>query len=103
MTSTTTQPQVRAQEARPSASPAVAVHGVHKAFRLPHQQYHTLKERALHPFRGSTFDVLQWCKPVFGPASRSLPQLPLGVNAAGELIAQGDFTEPVGPAYWNRE
>ena len=41
------------------AQPAVAVRGVSKAFRLPHQQYHTLKERALHPFRSRTFDVLQ--------------------------------------------
>ena len=32
---------------------------VSKAFRLPHQRYHTLKERALHPFRGNTYDVLQ--------------------------------------------
>jgi ABC-type polysaccharide/polyol phosphate transport system ATPase subunit len=32
---------------------------VSKAFRLPHQRYHTLKERALHPFRSSTYDVLQ--------------------------------------------
>ena len=27
---------------------------VSKTFRLPHQQYHTLKERALHPFRART-------------------------------------------------
>ncbi|HEV2982115.1 MAG TPA: ABC transporter ATP-binding protein [Solirubrobacteraceae bacterium] len=33
--------------------------GVSKTFKLPHQQYHTLKERALHPFRARTFDVLQ--------------------------------------------
>lgn len=32
---------------------------VSKAFRLPHRQYHTLKERALHPFRTNTFDILQ--------------------------------------------
>jgi ABC-type polysaccharide/polyol phosphate transport system ATPase subunit len=32
---------------------------VDKAFKLPHQQYHTLKERALHPFRKDTYDVLQ--------------------------------------------
>jgi ABC-2 type transport system ATP-binding protein len=32
---------------------------ISKAFRLPHQQYHTLKERALHPFHSRTFDVLQ--------------------------------------------
>ena len=30
-----------------------------KSFLLPHQQYHTLKERALHPFRSDTYDVLQ--------------------------------------------
>ena len=31
--------------------PAVLVDDVHKTFRLPHEQVHTLKERALHPFR----------------------------------------------------
>jgi ABC-type polysaccharide/polyol phosphate transport system ATPase subunit len=32
---------------------------VSKAFRLPHQQYSTLKERALHPFNSRSFEVLQ--------------------------------------------
>ncbi len=40
------------------APPAVEAHHVSKTFRLPHQQYHTLKERALHPFRSMTFDEL---------------------------------------------
>jgi len=40
-------------------APAVSVQGVSKAFKLPHRQYHTLKERALHPFHSRTFDVLQ--------------------------------------------
>jgi ABC-type polysaccharide/polyol phosphate transport system ATPase subunit len=39
--------------------PAVSVRGVSKRFKLPHRQYHTLKERVLHPFTTSTFDVLQ--------------------------------------------
>jgi ABC-type polysaccharide/polyol phosphate transport system ATPase subunit len=38
--------------------PALTVSNVSKTFRLPHQQYHTLKERALHPFRRTTFDEL---------------------------------------------
>jgi ABC-type polysaccharide/polyol phosphate transport system ATPase subunit len=38
---------------------AVAVSDVSKAFRLPHQRYSTLKERALHPFTSSSYDVLQ--------------------------------------------
>ncbi len=41
------------------ASPAaVSVAGVSKTFRLPHQQYSTLKERALHPLRRTTYDEL---------------------------------------------
>ncbi len=35
----------------PPAPPAVAVDGVSKTFRLPHERVHTLKERALHPLR----------------------------------------------------
>jgi ABC-type polysaccharide/polyol phosphate transport system ATPase subunit len=41
-----------------SARPAVAVRNLSKSFHLPHEQYHTLKERALHPFRSSGFDLL---------------------------------------------
>jgi ABC-type polysaccharide/polyol phosphate transport system ATPase subunit len=37
---------------------AVAIEGVSKTFRLPHQQYSTLKERALHPFRSTGYDEL---------------------------------------------
>jgi ABC-type polysaccharide/polyol phosphate transport system ATPase subunit len=36
----------------------VIVEGVDKAFRLPHQRYTTLKERALHPFSGRGHEVL---------------------------------------------
>jgi ABC-2 type transport system ATP-binding protein len=40
------------------AAPAVvAVEGAYKTFRIPHQQYHTFKERAIHPFRSRTYDA----------------------------------------------
>jgi ABC-type polysaccharide/polyol phosphate transport system ATPase subunit len=39
-----------------SGSPVVVVDGVSKRFRLPHERVHTLKERALHPFRRSGAD-----------------------------------------------
>jgi ABC-type polysaccharide/polyol phosphate transport system ATPase subunit len=42
-----------------AAGPAVSLSHVSKQFKLPHQQYHTLKERAVHPFRARTFDVLR--------------------------------------------
>ena len=56
----------------------------------------------LCPCHQSTFDVLRGAKPVFGPAARSLPQLPLGVDDDGFLIATGDFESPVGPGFWDR-
>jgi ABC-type polysaccharide/polyol phosphate transport system ATPase subunit len=37
-------------------APALVVDGVSKAFRRPHEQMHTFKERALHPFRRRSFD-----------------------------------------------
>jgi ABC-type polysaccharide/polyol phosphate transport system ATPase subunit len=43
---------------RPAARPAVVVANAAKTFRLPHQRYSTLKERALHPFASRTFDEL---------------------------------------------
>jgi ABC-type polysaccharide/polyol phosphate transport system ATPase subunit len=37
----------------------VSIQGASKAFKLHHRQYHTLKERALHPFQARTYDLLQ--------------------------------------------
>ena len=55
------------------------------------------------PCHQSTFDVLDGARPRFGPATRSLPQLPLMVDSEGFLAARSDFTEPVGPGFWNRK
>ena len=57
----------------------------------------------LCPCHQSTFDVLDGARPVFGPAARALPQLPLGRNEEGELIALGDFSSPVGAEFWDRD
>jgi len=51
------------------------------------------------PCHQSTFDALRGAVPTFGPTVRPLPQLPLGVDGEGFLVAQGDFEEQVGPAY----
>jgi ubiquinol-cytochrome c reductase iron-sulfur subunit len=56
----------------------------------------------LCPCHQSTFDVMRGAKPVFGPAARSLPQLPLGLDDEGYIIATGDFSDPVGPGFWDR-
>jgi ubiquinol-cytochrome c reductase iron-sulfur subunit len=62
------------------------------------QQTHHL----LCPCHQSTFDLADNGKVIFGPAGRHLPQLPLAVDSEGYLIATSDFTEPVGPSYWER-
>jgi ubiquinol-cytochrome c reductase iron-sulfur subunit len=51
------------------------------------------------PCHYSTFDVRRGALPVFGPAVRSLPQLPLGIDAQGRLVARGALSGPVGPSY----
>ena len=62
------------------------------------QQTHNL----LCPCHQSTFDLADGGKVVFGPAARSLPQLPMATDSEGYLVATSDFTEPVGPSFWER-
>ena len=45
---------------------------------------------------------MQGAAPTAGPATRPLPQLPIGVDEDGYLIALGDFPEPIGPGFWDR-
>jgi ubiquinol-cytochrome c reductase iron-sulfur subunit len=45
---------------------------------------------------------MRHAKPIFGPAARPLPQLPLGLDGDGFIIATGDYSAPVGPGFWDR-
>ena len=63
--------------------------------------YRAESQSLICPCHQSQFDVADGAKPFFGPAARPLPQLPLGVDDEGILVAQGDFSEPVGPAFWD--
>ncbi|PTL59901.1 ABC transporter ATP-binding protein [Paraconexibacter algicola] len=56
--------EARRKERLAAAPPAVEVDHVSKTFRLPHQQFHTLKERVLHPMRSMTYDELHALKDV---------------------------------------
>jgi ubiquinol-cytochrome c reductase iron-sulfur subunit len=64
--------------------------------------FETESNTLLCPCHQSTFDVGDGARPVFGPATRSLPQLPIRVDPDGFLYAVADFAEPVGPAFWGR-
>ncbi|MBS2963447.1 Rieske (2Fe-2S) protein [Actinocrinis puniceicyclus] len=65
---------------------------------LYEQQTHHM----LCPCHQSTFDLSDGGKVIFGPAARSLPQLPITVDADGYLVAKSDFDQPVGPSFWER-
>jgi ubiquinol-cytochrome c reductase iron-sulfur subunit len=54
------------------------------------------------PCHQSTFSVLEGARPTFGPATRRLPQLPIGVDDLGYVVALSDYHEPVGPGFWTR-
>jgi len=56
----------------------------------------------LCPCHQSTFDAARGAQVIFGPATRPLPQLPMTTDAQGYLVASSDFTEPVGPSFWER-
>jgi ubiquinol-cytochrome c reductase iron-sulfur subunit len=66
---------------------------------LYEQQSHHL----LCPCHQSQFDITREAAVIFGPAKRPLPQLPITVDAEGYLVARSDFTEPVGPSFWERK
>jgi ubiquinol-cytochrome c reductase iron-sulfur subunit len=59
------------------------------------QQTHNV----LCPCHQSTFALADAGKVIFGPAARPLPQLPLGVDSEGYLIAMSDFQEVIAPSY----
>lgn len=49
------------------------------------------------PCHQATFDARRDAEPVFGPASRPLPRLPIGTDADGFLVAHGELSGPPGP------
>ncbi|WP_207456998.1 cytochrome bc1 complex Rieske iron-sulfur subunit [Herbiconiux sp. SYSU D00978] len=65
--------------------------------------YEQRTHHLLCPCHQSEFDIANHAAVIFGPAARPLPQLPIAVDDEGYLIAQSDFTEPVGPSFWERE
>jgi ubiquinol-cytochrome c reductase iron-sulfur subunit len=64
--------------------------------------YEQTTHHILCPCHQSTFDASTGATVVFGPAARPLPQLPMTVNTDGYLVAKSDFTQPVGPSFWER-
>ena len=74
----TSRPAGTRTTARPVGRSAIVARDVHKSFRLPHQRYSTLKERALHPLRSNVYEELR------------------AVNGVSVEIAEGEFFGIVG-------
>jgi quinol---cytochrome c reductase iron-sulfur subunit len=66
----------------------------------PTSLYESQTNRILCPCHQSQFLATEYGKPVFGPAARPLPLLPITVNDEGYLVATGDFAEAIGPSFW---
>jgi ubiquinol-cytochrome c reductase iron-sulfur subunit len=72
----------------------------------PASLYESQTSRLLCPCHQSQFEVLLDAKPVFGPATRSLPKLPLAVEVVDGkqfFLAASDYHEPIGPGFWARK
>ena len=68
----------------------------------PTSLFEAQTNRILCPCHQSQFLATEYAKPVFGPATRALPQLPITVDNEGYFVATGDFDEAVGPGFWER-
>jgi ubiquinol-cytochrome c reductase iron-sulfur subunit len=72
----------------------------------PASLYEQQTSRLLCPCHQSQFEVLLDAKPVFGPATRSLPKLPLDVIVGKDgrqyFVARQDYDEAIGPGFWER-
>jgi ubiquinol-cytochrome c reductase iron-sulfur subunit len=64
--------------------------------------YEQTTHHILCPCHQSTFDAANGANVIFGPAARALPQLPLMLTSEGFIAAASDFTQPVGPSFWER-
>jgi ubiquinol-cytochrome c reductase iron-sulfur subunit len=67
-------------------------------FRYPLFEPESPTPALVCPCHYSTFDVTTGGQRIFGPAGRSLPQLPIALDGRF-LVADGEFTEPPGPSY----
>ena len=64
--------------------------------------YQAATRQLFCPCHQSAFAVMEGAAPTGGPATRPLPQLPIGIDEEGYLVARSDFPEPIGPGFWDR-
>jgi ubiquinol-cytochrome c reductase iron-sulfur subunit len=71
-------------------------------YRSPLFSPHEPRPALVCPCHYSTFDPARGAAVIFGPAGRSLPQLPLAIDTTtGQLVAGGGYSGSVGPAWFS--
>jgi ubiquinol-cytochrome c reductase iron-sulfur subunit len=68
----------------------------------PASLYEQQSNILLCPCHQSQFKITNNARPIFGPATRRLPMLPITVDDKGYFVAQSDYKQPVGPGFWER-
>ncbi len=68
----------------------------------PASLYEQQTNRLLCPCHQSQFNIIDNAQPIFGPATRRLPMLPITVDAEGYFVATHDYKDTVGPDFWER-
>ncbi|MBA3488778.1 MAG: Rieske (2Fe-2S) protein [Longispora sp.] len=68
----------------------------------PASLYEQRTNRLLCPCHQSQFLITDNARPIFGPATRRQPMLPITVDEEGFFIAKSDYKVPIGPAFWER-
>ena len=68
----------------------------------PASLYEQQTNRLLCPCHQSQFMITRNAQPIFGPATRRLPMLPLGEDEEGFFVAKSDYKDTVGPDFWER-
>lgn len=66
----------------------------------PPSLYEQQTNKLLCPCHQSQFLITDNARPIFGPAARSLPMLPITVDEEGYFVAVSDYKVPVGPSFW---
>jgi ubiquinol-cytochrome c reductase iron-sulfur subunit len=71
-------------------------------YRTPLFAPHEPRPALVCPCHYSTFDPARGAAVIFGPAGRSLPQLPLAIEpATRRLVANGAYSGSIGPAWFS--
>jgi ubiquinol-cytochrome c reductase iron-sulfur subunit len=68
----------------------------------PASLYEQQTNRLLCPCHQSQFNIIDNAQPIFGPATRRLPMLPIQVDSEGFFVATSDYKDTVGPDFWER-